>query len=1500
MKRLLSILLATVITCTSLGGAIPSSAQEPPLDAPTIDSEISVAGTNSFGSLLSSELDSEITEQEENNGCNVFSAEVTDNEVTVDFETISDCTLLAAIYDESEEALIATGTAPVTKEETEKTVAIDIDEMPQYFYLKVYLVDETTMRPMCSVYESPNYTQEMQEFFAMTVDDFESDRILNFDEDETNNFAVYGDSAIIVQSDETQNTIVSADIDNEKYVIGNADSTVTSLLAGDIFAVEQPSGDNLIIKVGEISVDGTTVSITGEEAEMEEVFDYVKIDTTSGTENAEFDNSNLTDGVTYEGRTSQTMPLPSPMKTESGSESAEASLKFSFKFAEGKTDDETAKASLSGSVGLSTEATLKYYISLKRQYVEVKVNNTFNFSVAFSFSMQKEFKLGTLDIYFCPGVYVSVVPKVVFEFELTASVSFTVTKTDGFSVEHTKKGFKKENLGKKPVMSISLKVEGTLSVGVAVEANICIIHKKIFKAGFEAFAKLELSISETTPVSYLGTFPDSKHTCNVCLAGEISVKTGLSFSVTFLNSKKLSLKWSLFSKEAKLGDLYFSVDHMKGDLTTCPYYSYRTDFEIYNSKGELVEDAELTIRDFYANGNINNINGTKNIYLIGGREYCVTATAGGETAKLIFDVKKSPQLITIYLEPSDEAPVTTATAVTTVTTTTTTTTTTTDPEVTIDGITYYCYEDHAEVVDCSQDVENAVILSEVNGLPVTVINQYCYLWFFHGNQNLKTAYIPDSVSKIGSIAFTGCSNLTEIIVDDNNLNYCSVDGVLFNKDKTILLAYPAGKSANEYTVPDSVEIIESNAFCYCDYLSNVIIPDSVRVIGNFIFRGCANLNNIVIPDSVTKTGSGVFDSCDSLTNVKLSENVTDYYNFYDDEYAYAYDGIFPGYFCNCTMLNNITIPKSAENIEYMFLGCTSLTSIEIPDSVTEIGSAFFGCTSLTSITIPDSVTSIGDSAFSGCTSLTSITIHDGVTSIDSCAFEDCTSLTSITIPESVKSTGTSVFYGCTSLTSITIPDSVTEISVGMFSGCTSLTSITIPDNVTSIGDSAFSGCSDLTSITIPKSVTSIGDEAFYDCNALTSVSLPDSVTSIGNEAFYSCNALTSVSLPDSVTKIGNYTFEYCTSLTSITIPNSVTKIGNDTFNFCTSLTSITIPNSVTEIGGNAFSNCTSLTSITIPDSVTEIGWSAFSDCTSLTDLYYAGTEEQWNEIAILSGNSCLTDATIHYNSTAATLSLPSPTINSAEEAAPLTEAFTGLLPNETYNFYVMKSRSAKEPFAGENLLYITQAVSDENGGLTVSYIPKETFETADIFVAGLSRTDISSAEVSVPETVYTGEEIIVKPTVKLSGEALTVGIDYTIESGYLVTKPGEYTITISGTGDYTGSRDVTFNVVCKHNYDGKNCTICGAENPNYVEAPDILLGDVDNDGAVNASDASRVLAEYAIIATGDTPTFTELQKKAADVNCDNAIDATDASSILGYYAFIATGGSGAIEEYLKG
>ena len=164
--------------------------------------------------------------------------------------------------------------------------------------------------------------------------------------------------------------------------------------------------------------------------------------------------------------------------------------------------------------------------------------------------------------------------------------------------------------------------------------------------------------------------------------------------------------------------------------------------------------------------------------------------------------------------------------------------------------------------------------------------------------------------------------------------------------------------------------------------------------------------------------------------------------------------------------------------------------------------------------------------------------------------------------------------------------------------------------------------------TVKEGTTLIADSAFYGCDSLTSVTIPDSVTSIGERAFYYCSSLTSVTIPDSVTSIGDSAFGWCNGLTEIVIPDSVTSIGTWAFRYCGKLTSIVIPNSVTSIGWGVFSDCYSLTSITIPDGVTSIGMSAFSHCDSLTTVYYAGTEEQWNEISIGEYNEELTEVKI--------------------------------------------------------------------------------------------------------------------------------------------------------------------------------------------------------------------------------------------------------------------------------
>ena len=382
---------------------------------------------------------------------------------------------------------------------------------------------------------------------------------------------------------------------------------------------------------------------------------------------------------------------------------------------------------------------------------------------------------------------------------------------------------------------------------------------------------------------------------------------------------------------------------------------------------------------------------------------------------------------------------------------------------------------------------------------------------------------------------------------------------------------------------------------------------------------------------------------------------------------------------NLTAYADVKTGKCGDNVTYSLDTSTGVLTISGTGKMTDYhyydSTPFYKDTKIKVITIDFGVTSIGEYAFSNCTSLTSITIPSSVTSIGGGAFCWCTSLTSITIPSSVTSIGGGVFEYCTGLTSVAIPDSVTSIGGGVFEYCTRLASITIPDSVTSIGGDAFFGCISLTSVTIPDSVTSIGGDAFYGCISLTSVTIPNSVTNIGNAAFRGCTGLTSVTIPDSVTSIGKYAFRDCTSLTSVTIPNSVTSISDGAFDNCYftfenfvnnsnvelndsskptivdtdaggfcikdnelanmrpvyAIGEITIPNSVTSIGKFAFGNCTSLTSVTIPNSVTSIRESAFEDCTRLKDVYYTGSQSEWNKINIGSYNQYLTNATIHYN-----------------------------------------------------------------------------------------------------------------------------------------------------------------------------------------------------------------------------------------------------------------------------
>ena len=348
---------------------------------------------------------------------------------------------------------------------------------------------------------------------------------------------------------------------------------------------------------------------------------------------------------------------------------------------------------------------------------------------------------------------------------------------------------------------------------------------------------------------------------------------------------------------------------------------------------------------------------------------------------------------------------------------------------------------------------------------------------FFGCTALTEITIPDSVTSIGTNAFIYCTSLAEINVGSESINYSSENGVLFNKNKSLLICYPIGKTDLSYSIPSTVTSIGNYAFYNCTSLTSVSIPDSVTDIGEYAFMGCSSLINATIPNSVTSIGNYAFSDCTSLTSVSIPDSVT-----YIGECAFQ----------ECSSLTSVTIPDSVTSIcDSTFYYCTSLKSITIGKGVTSIGNgAFFNCIMLKSVIIPDSVTNIDDGAFAH-TSLANITIPDNVTYVSSNAFEECLSLTEINVgsENTNYSSENGVLFNKEKTVLIKYPAGKTEAEY------------VIPESVTSVGNEAFRNCASISKVTIPNSVKYIGWGAFYNCNALECVTIPESVETINDCAF---------------------------------------------------------------------------------------------------------------------------------------------------------------------------------------------------------------------------------------------------------------------------------------------------------------------------------------------------------------------------------------------------------------
>ena len=217
---------------------------------------------------------------------------------------------------------------------------------------------------------------------------------------------------------------------------------------------------------------------------------------------------------------------------------------------------------------------------------------------------------------------------------------------------------------------------------------------------------------------------------------------------------------------------------------------------------------------------------------------------------------------------------------------------------------------------------------------------------------------------------------------------------------------------------------------------------------------------------------------------------------------------------------------------------------------------------------------------------------------------------------------------------IVIQNGVTSIGTGAFQGSAAI-GAEIPASVKTIGGSAFRNCSDLASVKISEGVESIGENAFRGCGKLESITLPASVGSVGSAAFMECRELTQAAFASGSKKVEmrDNVFARCYNLAKVTLPSRINRVGAGMFMDCLLLSQVVVSQGAESIGESAFASCGALRSVTIPDSVTQIEIAAFASCPSLTDIYFGGSEAQWQSITKLGdSNTALANKTIHYNS----------------------------------------------------------------------------------------------------------------------------------------------------------------------------------------------------------------------------------------------------------------------------
>lgn len=483
----------------------------------------------------------------------------------------------------------------------------------------------------------------------------------------------------------------------------------------------------------------------------------------------------------------------------------------------------------------------------------------------------------------------------------------------------------------------------------------------------------------------------------------------------------------------------------------------------------------------------------------------------------------------------------------------------------------------------SYDLSNLVFAANSQ---LTTIGRYSFAWSY----NLTSFEIPASVTLIRESAFRGNSQLVEYVVEPGNSRYSTIDGVLFNHDQTRLIAYPSAKITPNYVMPNSVIIIESDAFNNAYYLqeitlsnslttirrnaftytslSRITLPSSLIRIEDYAFFGNWLLREVVIPESVTHVGFHSFRHLNHNAVLRVQAAAIPsawdtqwnpnriFTVFGNEEIVTIDDFVYSISFDNVVTVIGLSDAGSGKSVLTV---PSSITNNNL--AVTKIGDNAFMNTTIETITLANSITSIGNSSFKNIFTLSGVILHPDsqLMTIGSEAFAN-SSLLSMTIPRSVTLIEEKAFENAYRLAQVIFaPDSqLTTINAHAFAWNPVITTYDLPNSLTFIAENAFSSNRLLTEITIDNDYYYSSGGVLFNAALTTLIHypsakadadyvIPSTVTRISPFAFRD-SQFTTVTLPQGLTTVGDYAFFGNSGLVSITIPSSVTYMGNEVFN----------------------------------------------------------------------------------------------------------------------------------------------------------------------------------------------------------------------------------------------------------------------------------------------------------------------------------------------------------------